>query len=135
MRGFKSLVVADRKRCRVVQRIELFFDGFVDRFPVVTGRDAPQAGNAIDHLPAIVGGEMHAVSGHHHTGVSLELFIGREWQPLMVHVDGVCSHVSLFACVGMCQLYNFQCKSIRSQGQIRSEGQGRLPDTCDNRYL
>ena len=44
---FEGLVIAGLESCRVVQRVELLFDGFVDGLAVVARTHAPQAGNAV----------------------------------------------------------------------------------------
>ena len=85
LRRQESLVVAGLEGGGVVERVGLFLDGFVDRLAVVAGADAPQAGDAIEHLPAVMRCEVHAVGGHEHTGVFFEVAVGCEGQPLVVH--------------------------------------------------
>jgi formyltetrahydrofolate deformylase len=53
----------------------------------MTRAHTPQTGDPIDHFSAIVGGEVHAVSRHKNTRILLEMPVGRERQPLVVHVD------------------------------------------------
>ena len=86
--GLKGLVVADLKGRGVVEGVELFFDGFGNGPAVVTRAHTPQARNAIDHLTAIVGGEVNALSGHENARLLLEMAIACEGQPLVLHVEG-----------------------------------------------
>lgn len=51
-RGFKGAIVAGLKSRRVVQRLELLLDRFVNGFAVVARCHAPQAGDAINDLLA-----------------------------------------------------------------------------------
>ena len=87
LRRFEGFVVAGLERGGVVQRIELLFDGLIDGFAVVPSAHAPQAGNAIEHFFAVVGGEMHALGTHKHAWILAESAVGREGQPLVVHVE------------------------------------------------
>ena len=87
LRRFEGLVVAGLERRGVVQRVELLFDGFVDRLAVVARAHTPQARDAVDDFFAIVGGEVHALGTHEHSGVLAESAVGREGQPLVVHVQ------------------------------------------------
>ena len=51
---------------------------------------APQARDTIYHLLAIVGRKEHAFGCHQYPRVLFKMAVGREWQPLVVHVE-VCS--------------------------------------------
>jgi hypothetical protein len=64
-------------------------------FAVVAGAHAPQAGDAVDHLPAVVRREMHAVGGHEYPGIILEAAVGREREPVVLHVEILISHGGL----------------------------------------
>ena len=88
----ERLVIAGLKGRGVVERVELFLDGLVDGFAVVAGTDAPQTGDAIHHLTSVVGGEMHAVGCHENPWILLETPVGREGQPVVVHVEVVVGH-------------------------------------------
>ena len=85
--GLESLVVAGLKSGGVVQCVQLLLDGLVDRLAVVACSHAPQAGDAVEDFFAVVGGEVHALGSHKHTRVLLEAAVGREGQPLVVHVQ------------------------------------------------
>ena len=90
--GQEGLVVAHAEGGAVVQRVELLLDGLVDRLAVVARAHAPEAGDAVDDLAAVVRGEVHAVGGHEHARVFLEAAVGREGQPLVVHAEIVVGH-------------------------------------------
>ena len=85
--GLEGLVVAGLKSRGVVQRVQLLFDGLVDRLAVVACAHAPQAGDAVDHFFAVVRGEVHALGPHEHARVLAESAVGGEGQPLVVHVE------------------------------------------------
>ena len=70
-------------------------DGFVDFAPIVTRAHTPQAGDAVDDLPAVVRGEVHAVGRHEHARILLEVAVGREGQPLVVHGEVMQGHWQL----------------------------------------
>jgi hypothetical protein len=67
--GLEGAVVADLEGGGVVERVELLLDGLVDRLAVVARAHAPQRGDAVDHLLAVVGGELHAVGRHENARV------------------------------------------------------------------
>ena len=90
--GTEGLVVADAEGGRVVQRVQLGLDGLVDGLAVVARAHAPQAGNAVDDLAAVVRGEVHAVGADEDARVFLESTVGREGQPLVVHAEVVVGH-------------------------------------------
>ena len=87
LRRLESLVVAGLKSGGVIQCVQLLFDGFVDGLAVVACAHTPEAGDAVDDLFAVVGGEVHAFSAHEHTRILLESAVGGEGQPLVVHVQ------------------------------------------------
>ncbi|EWS64689.1 hypothetical protein Y695_02067 [Hydrogenophaga sp. T4] len=91
--GAEGLVVAHAEGGGVVQRVELLLDRFVDGLAVVARTHAPQAGDAVDDLLAIVRGEVHAVRSDENARVFLEAAVGREGQPLVVHAELVVGHV------------------------------------------
>jgi hypothetical protein len=91
-RRLESLVIAGLEGGGVVQRVQLALDGLVDRLAVVAGAHAPQAGDAVDHLLAVMRGELHAVGAHEHAGVLAEMSVGGEGQPVAVHVEVVVGH-------------------------------------------
>ena len=88
LRGFKRAVGAKLKRGGVVQAAQLLVNGFVDRLDVVARHHAPQAGNTVQHLLALLGGEVHAIGTHHDARRLVELTIRGEGQPKMVHRNG-----------------------------------------------
>ncbi|MNS81773.1 hypothetical protein D3C72_1154950 [compost metagenome] len=96
----EGLVVADLEGGGVVQRVQLLLDRLVDRLAVVARAHAPQRGDAVDHLLAVVRGERHAVGRHENPRVLLEMAVGREGQPLVVHVEVLEGHVSLLRLCG-----------------------------------
>jgi hypothetical protein len=92
---FKSLIVADLEGRGVIEGVELLFDGLGNGSAVVASAHTPQAGDTVNHFSAIVGGEVHAVSRHKNTRILLEMAVGRERQPLVVHVDLKCARCAL----------------------------------------
>jgi hypothetical protein len=79
------------------ERVQLFLDGLVDGLAVVACAHTPQAGDAVEHLLAVVGGEKHAVGRHEDARLLLEAAVRRERQPLVVHVEVGVGHQK-FSC-------------------------------------
>ena len=93
--GLEGLVVAGLKGGGVIQCVELLFDRLLDRLAVVPRRHAPQAGDAVEHLPAVVGCKVHAVGSDKNTRVVLEAAVRREGEPLVLHVETWMLHACL----------------------------------------
>ena len=93
--GDKGLVIAGLKGGGVVERVELLFDGLVDRLSVMPCGHTPQAGNSIDHLLAVMGGKHHAVGSDKHARVFGKAAVGGKGQPVVVHMKDVVGHRTL----------------------------------------
>jgi hypothetical protein len=99
LRGFKCTVIAELKCRRVIQRLQLFVNSFVDFAPVVSCAHTPQAGDAVQYFAAVCSREVHALSAGEHTRRLVEIFVRCERQPQVVECDVAVSHaVSLLVC-------------------------------------
>mmetsp|Transcript_6064 Transcript_6064/g.24216 ORF Transcript_6064/g.24216 Transcript_6064/m.24216 type:complete len:373 (+) Transcript_6064:1199-2317(+) len=77
---------------RKVQLGRLLLDGLHDAGPVVAGIDAPQAGDAVQHLAALVVAKEHAVGLSQQPRRLLELAVGRERHPVGIQLGNVSAH-------------------------------------------
>ncbi|MOA43516.1 hypothetical protein D3C78_1656790 [compost metagenome] len=81
--------MAQLEAWRVVHDAGLAGDGLDDFLAAVAGVDAPQAGGAVQDLPAIGRGVVHAFGRCQHARVSLELLVGSEGHPEMGQVGQI----------------------------------------------
>ncbi|MEY9923331.1 hypothetical protein ABIF99_009646 [Bradyrhizobium japonicum] len=81
--------MAHLERRSEVQRHQLPLDRGGDLLAAVAGIDAPEAGGAVDHLAAVDGGVVHALSRGEQARRLLELTVGRERHPERVGLDSV----------------------------------------------
>ncbi len=73
---------------RVVELHQLAVHRLGDLRPGVAGIDAPEAGRAVDHLPAVMAPIVHALGAHEEARRLLELPVGRERHPERFEVVG-----------------------------------------------
>ncbi len=69
------------ERRRVFHRRELLADGLGDFLAAVTGVHAPQPGDAVEHLAAVLRPVVHTLGAREQSGVRLELTVGGERHP------------------------------------------------------
>ena len=75
------------KAGRVIHGLGLLFDRVHDRAAAVAGIDRPQAGNAVEHLAAVLGLVIHVLGGHQQAGCGFELAVGGEGDPQRIEVQ------------------------------------------------
>ena len=85
---FEGERVAEIEVTGVVEFACSLADGFDDLRLVVPGGDAPEAGGAVEDLPAIRCEIEHAVGADDHARVGLERLVGREGHPECVERIG-----------------------------------------------
>ncbi len=78
---FEGAGVADLEVRRIVQRVELALHGSHDARVAVAGTDAPQAGNAVQHLAALGRPAAHAFGTGEQARCGLERPVGRVGHP------------------------------------------------------
>jgi hypothetical protein len=74
---------------RIVEFAHLPLDGLDDLRTGVAGVAAPQARGAVEHLPPVGGGVIHAVRRNHQPRRRLELPVRRERHPISFEIVGV----------------------------------------------
>ncbi|MNN49256.1 hypothetical protein D3C81_1637710 [compost metagenome] len=94
-RCFKRQRMADLEQRRVIHGRCLLLYCFGDPGMCMTCIDAPQARGAIQDLPAVIAGVIHAGCGDQHARLRLELAIGGERHPQMGSVQRL-AHMPYF---------------------------------------
>src|SRR3546814_3714014 len=82
--GLEGGRVAELERRRVVQRGQRLVHRLGDLAAAVAGGDAEQAGRAVDHLVAVIGGEVHAFGAGQDARVRLEVAVRGKRHPMLL---------------------------------------------------